>query len=264
MEEIIIPSKPFTLKDAKEEKKVLFKVPETTMLRLYLVDKDSGEKLKDISLNCTNQDGFVFPVFKRKVMVDGQRQPYWKPDYDDEDRLLFRQLPPGKYTMFARGNDIYPASSVNFEIPEKEQIRSLDICRKSKNEENEIEYIDLKFELEKGARIIFNLPEKYNPKTDHIAYIGYHLADLESEEPVLINEEGPYWGGALHFHKGDKKKVFLALHPGEYILNAVLRERQIRSRDYDKTDPWTYVSKVTIKKGKDIDIKVELLPSADE
>jgi hypothetical protein len=257
LDRITIPSKPFFLDEKDQEKKVLFKVPETTLLRLDITDKDNGESLKGITVNAINQDRYIFSPCRWKVEGDNSPYPEHRVIKDEEDRILFGKLPPGKYRMFSNAHGYYPISSAEFEIPEKEKQdpEKEDL----KEEEPEEETVDLKFELEKGGRVVFRLPDSYKSSSDNIAYVVYHLSDPKEGGQVLENQWGLYWGEHLDFPAMGRKEAVLVLHPGKYVLHVTLRERSSGfSATRNTTDIWAYTSEVTIEKNKDFVINIDM------
>lgn len=254
---ITIPSKPFILDEKDKEKNVLFNIPETaTLLRMNIVDKDNGEQLKGISFNCINRDRFIFSPCLQKVKGDNPSYPEFHIIQDEEGRILFGKLPPGKYRMFSDAHGYYPISSEEFEIFKKEP-------EENGNPESEIkqddEIVDLRFELEKGGKVVFRLPDNYNTPTGEVACVSYHLSDPESGGQILENHWGPYWGTQVDFPSSGPKEAVIILHPGNYILHATLRERAtgFNSTTYT-SDLWAFTSEVTIEKEKDYIISIDI------
>jgi hypothetical protein len=182
---------------------------------------------------------------------------------DEQNRILFGNIRPGKYSLYTEATKDIPAAKLDFEVPDyflKEDSADSaedDITEKEDagNEKVKI-FHDVTLPLKEGGRIVFHLSDEMKVLAFSSPWIGYRLTNTEEGKPVLEDGYGPYWGGVLDIDKDILKDVALTLPPGKYSLEAVLRDGRDYMMSSSDKNLWTYFSNIEIKKDESISIEI--------
>jgi hypothetical protein len=111
-------------------------------------------------------------------------------------------------------------------------------------------------ELMKGSRLVFRLADELKSGGYKNPWLGYRLTDQNNGQPVLESARGLYYGDVLEFDKNNFEEMVLTLPEGTYSLDAVFRDGTDYDKSNDSENLWSYVSRITIERGRDTIINI--------
>lgn len=153
--------------------------------------------------------------------------------------MLFAGVPAGKYKVYVDSQQYMPASA---EITIKPGAVTVAAVK-----------------LVVGQKIVFRLKETEDDPLPGIPWLGYKITKLGSSQPALRDYQGPYWGDTAFFEGPYPRTAKIAIGPGTYRVEAVLRREWNRGVLMAKDNLWSAKMTVKVLKGKYaiVDIPVE-------
>ena len=232
------PSQLFNLKQDEEKKDFQFILPPMGSARVTVVDAQTKQPLTDFRATCVNASGFTFHPPMKEMKTAATPEKKWQQAYDAHGGLTFSELPPGQYRVVVE-SEVYPLASFPFEIKAGQTS-------------------EITAALKRGGRVAFRLRENKGEKLSGRYWVGYRIKRPGDNNPVLVDEHGPFWGSFQFLTTTSPYQSFVPLPPGDYELEAIMRHEDREGVISAQNDLWHATQNIRVEPGRDTVIEIPL------